>query len=209
MSLYIETIRLEHCRFHHLPLHRQRMSATISEAFGSHAAEPLLEAALRTVSIPGSGLYKCRVTYDTVIHQIDLEPYTPRPVRTLRIVNAPSSLDYHLKSADRTALTRLAALRGTCDEIIIVKNGLITDTTYTNLLFKAPEAIYTPRTPLLRGTMRQQLLDSGLIIPTDLTPSDITPGNPLGITHAILINAMMSPEKAPAVAVTDITFQTL
>jgi 4-amino-4-deoxychorismate lyase len=44
------------------------------------------------------------------------------------------------------------------EEIIIVKNNCITDTSYTNLLFLKDEKWYTPSTYLLNGVMRQHLL---------------------------------------------------
>lgn len=205
MKEYVETIRLEQARFHLLPLHQQRMAATIREAYGDQLGVPSLEAALTSaIEIPDGAIYKCRVVYGTDIRKIEILPYSPRKVSSLRLVTAPSGLDYHLKTTDRTALSALAAEKGDYDEVIIVRDGLVTDTSYTNLLFKSAEGMLTPRTPLLAGTMRRRLLDEGLATPADITPSDLLPGNKLGITHAILINAMMPPASAPSIPISQI-----
>ena len=206
MILYVETIRIHRVRINNLALHQSRMASTIRELHGPHAAVPsLLQAIRENIAVPDAGLYTCRVTYDTSIRGIDLEPYTPRTIASLRLVDAPPSLDYHLKSADRSALAALAALKGWCDDVIIVRRGLVTDTSYTNLVFRSPRGLLTPTEPLLAGTMRRHLLESGIITAHPLTPADILPGNALGITHAILINAMLPPDTAPEIPVASIT----
>ena len=55
-----------------------------------------------------------------------------REIRSLKVV-VDDRIDYSFKSADRSSLNRLTAQKGDCDEIIIVKNGLVTDTSFTNI----------------------------------------------------------------------------
>lgn len=63
----------------------------------------------------------------------------------------------------------MVADKGACDEIIIVKNGYITDTSFTNLaIFDSGEWI-TPKRSLLYGTKRASLLDKRLIKEADIT----------------------------------------
>lgn len=204
---YIETIRLENGRFHLLELHQLRMAATIREVYGNNIAVPDIKDTLGIITdIPSDGIYKCRIVYDKEIHDIELQPYTPRNVRSLKVVEAPVGLDYHLKSCDRTALSSLASLKGECDEVIILKEGLITDTSYTNLIFHSNEGLYTPRTPLLKGVMRSHLLNNGVIQETDIRPEDIHPDNRLGITEVSLINAMLPLGFGPIIPIRDICF---
>lgn len=202
---FIETIRVEGGAPLLLPLHQDRMARTVREVYGSSATVPdLAEAIYRGATIPDVGLYKCRILYDSEIRAVELHPYTPRRVESLQIVEGGPELDYHLKLTDRTPLSRLAAMKGACDEVIILRDGLITDTSYTNLLFRGLDAIYTPRKPLLKGVMRRRLLERGEICEADLRPADVLPGNPLGITECILINAMMPLGSIPPVRVTEI-----
>ncbi|MDE5930490.1 MAG: aminotransferase class IV [Muribaculaceae bacterium] len=189
-KLFIETLRWSGRRYHLTALHRERMLRTSPEL---RLPPGDMECWLPPVPDDLQDLtVKCRITYDTEIRTIEFEPYSPRCVRSLQMV-CDDCIDYHLKYADRSCLDSLRSRRGQADEIIIVKNGLVTDTSYSSLLFKAGDKLYTPATPLLRGVMVASLLAAGALVRTELTPDDILPGNSLGITHALLVNAMMPP----------------
>ena len=204
---YIETIRLENGRFHLLKLHQQRLTATVRELYACDIDVPDIRTALDSIgSIPKNGTYKCRILYDTTICEIEFQAYQTRTVKSLKVIESDSSLDYHLKSSDRSALSVLASRKGSCDEIIIVRNGLITDTSYTNLVFHGKNGLYTPRQPLLKGVMRHYLLNKRTIQEIDLSPEDIAPANRLGITKVSLINAMLPLESAPVIPISEIYF---
>ena len=147
---------------------------------------------------------KCRVTYGgSGIQKIDFEPYTPRPINSLRIVDG-GNIDYHLKYADRNALGRLTAMSDGADDVIIMKNRLVTDATYANLVFIAGTRLLTPATPLLRGVMVSHLIATGQVTALPLTLSDICPGNRLGITHVMLVNAMLPPGSMPPIDINNV-----
>ena len=103
------------------------------------------------------------------IIEILFSSYVKHRVGSLKLVSA-DSLDYHMKFFDRASLEALFALRGECDEIIIVKGGLITDTSISNLVFYDGSRWYTPAHPLLEGTCRARLIAGGKIIPLDIQP---------------------------------------
>jgi len=71
------------------------------------------------------------------------------------------------------------------DEVIIVKNNQITDTSYSNLLFLKNKIWFTPKSYLLNGVMRQNLLQSKKIKETEITLDNIKE-----FTHFQLINAL-------------------
>ena len=96
-----------------------------------------------------------------------------REIRSLRLVAADDELDYHLKYADRSALARLLQRRDDCDEILIVRDGAITDTSYSNVAFFDGRKYVTPDTFLLNGTRRQYLLGTGVLTERRITPSDL------------------------------------
>ena len=85
-----------------------------------------------------------------------------RSIRTLKLVTA-NHIDYRYKSTDRSELNRLTAQKGNCDDIVIVKNGFITDTSFTNLALFDGHQWLTPAHPLLAGTQRALLLEQGKI----------------------------------------------
>lgn len=54
------------------------------------------------------------------------------------------------------------------DEILIIKNGLVTDCFYYNVAFWDGKDWLTPKSPLLGGTARARLLDKGIIREADI-----------------------------------------
>ncbi len=129
--------------------------------------------------------HKCRLLYGRRIGTPQFEPYHPQRVTSLRAV-AAESLDYHLKYADRRLLTELRKRRGECDEIIIVVDGMVTDTSYSNLAFFDGSRWYTPDTPLLAGTKRDELIRTGTLEVARIAVSDIH-----RYERASLINSML------------------
>lgn len=102
------------------------------------------------------------------VELIEYIPYSIRNIKSLQIVYN-DTIEYEYKSTDRSTLNKLVADKGACDEIIIVKNGYITDASFTNLaIFDSGEWI-TPKRPLLYGTKRASLLDKRLIKEADIT----------------------------------------
>jgi 4-amino-4-deoxychorismate lyase len=138
---------------------------------------------------------KCRVIYRREIEAIEFESYQIRSIQSLKLIVA-DDLDYHFKYFDREAINKLLKERGNCDDIIIVKDGLLTDASYANLLLHDGNEWITPARPLLKGTMRAHLLDSGKI-----TEADIPVLTLKNYEKIKLINAMMPFELAPEVLI--------
>ncbi len=108
------------------------------------AFDPIdLQDLLHIPAFVGPEKYKCRVTYGGKIETIEWERYLPRTIQSLRLVEH-NSIDYAFKYKNRDALNTLHAQRGHCDDVLIVKNGLITDTSYANVAFSDGTAWYTP-----------------------------------------------------------------
>ena len=97
---------------------------------------------------------RCRVVYGENIEEVVYIPYTIRQVSSLKLVPC-DDIAYELKSADRSMLNKLFALRGEKDDILIVKNGRITDTSIANVALWNGTEWHTPSFPLLKGTQRQ------------------------------------------------------
>ena len=108
-------------------------------------------------------------------------------------------LDYSLKYADRTEINKLREKRGGCDDILIIKNGFVTDTSYANIIFWDGEKWLTPSTPLLKGTKRQKLIDEGKIIPAEIREEDIPK-----FKKAKIINSMIDIEDTEGMEIDEI-----
>jgi len=167
MSRFIETIRIENGCAYNLELHEQRMNRTRKFFFPECA--PLSLAPLLTPD-GYKERTRCRIEYRQEVVRIEYLPYRLREVKTLRCVTA-DELDYGFKYADRNSLNTLYDGKGEADEILIVRNNFLTDTSICNIALWNGLQWHTPAFPLLEGTMRQSLLDKGLIESLEITPA--------------------------------------
>ena len=180
-KLFFETIRIFEGRIMHLAYHQARLTKTIVENFGVGTPIPDLAKALE--SRPRAGLVRVKVIYEKEIREVHYTPYTPKVYRTFTAI--PSDIDYRYKRLDRSALDRLKeGIKS--DDIIIVKDGLITDTTIANLAFYDGKRWVTPKAPLLEGTTRARLIEQGVLEPRDIAPSDLKTFKECAIMNAML-----------------------
>jgi 4-amino-4-deoxychorismate lyase len=198
MSLLIESIKLLDGKFYNLAYHERRMIRSLRSLFGGN--EPMaLEKFVKDSGFPQKGLYKCRVVYDTSSMEKTFTPYVPKPVRRLRVVT-DNFVSYPFKFADREALNLLSGKRGDCDDVLIIKNGKVTDCSYSNIVFCKGAHWFTSDSPLLEGTMRQNLIDKNKIRVTEILQKDIRSFDTFKI-----INAMLEFE-SPEIEVSEIVF---
>jgi len=193
MSLLLETIKIEKRQIYNLEWHNARLNKSRNALLGINESLDLANI----IKIPddlGEGTYRCRVLYGKEIDEIQFLRHQTRIVRSLQMIHC-NDIKYGYKYADRHKLEELFDMRGECDEILIIKDGYITDTSISNIVFRLPDGWWlTPVTPLLKGTMRTYLLESGQIAEAILCPEDL----PL-LTEARMINCMMDLESSPAI----------
>jgi 4-amino-4-deoxychorismate lyase len=125
------------------------------------------------------------VIYAKDFENVEFSVYHLPKIQSLKLV-VNDEIDYHHKFADRSEIQKLFEKRGLADDILIIKNGLITDSSYTNILFFDGEYWLTPKQPLLMGVQRAVLIHAKKIIPTEIRPADL-----VHFTKARLINAMI------------------
>lgn len=199
MCLFIETICYEHGCFQQLERHNERFNRTRLQFFGLQT--PLQ---LKSLLFVPAGLkdatVKCTITYGAEIIGIEYNLYHIRPVSSLQMV-ADDTIDYAYKYADRTKLNLLFNLKRQSDDILIIKNGMITDTSYANIVFKKDDKWYSPSNPLLKGTRIDSYFHEGSVTPALLRPSDL----PL-FSEARIINAMISIGNSPVIQIGNIKY---
>ncbi len=179
-----ETIRIEEGVPQQLGWHQSRINDSFLRFFGTGGA-PLLREVLRVPAEFGSGEVKCRFMYGRSIFTMEFSVYTPRKTKTLRLVTG-DHLEYSMKYTDRYALDELLKLKGTCDDILIVRNGRITDTTYANIVLFNGEKWVTPAYPLLAGTCRERLIRNGLVAVADILADDLSYYRSFKLINAML-----------------------
>ncbi len=183
MCLLFETIRIDNGEARNLDLHDRRLNRSRRKLYGLKDEIRLTDY----IHVPEdcrSGVYRCRVVYGRTVVSTEFTPYVPAAVQTLRLVHA-DTLTYDHKYLDRSSLTGLVN-HDLADDILIVKEGCITDSSYANVVFTDGRRWLTPDTYLLHGTMREMLLRSGIIKAERITVDTLGQ-----FTHFRLINAML------------------
>ena len=133
--------------------------------------------------IPEQGQYRVKVIYSKKILQVEIKPFLDNPIKTLKILKAAVCYDH--KYVDRSVLDDLLQSKGNADDVLIIKNGFVTDTTIANICFFDGKKWYTPDTPLLPGTYRRQLLEKKIIKEKAIRLTDISDYKKIAIINAL------------------------
>lgn len=182
---FVESIKLQDGILYNLPLHQERMYNTIKEVFKKDN-----QINLASIEIPENvkqGLFKCRVIYNQELLSIEYQPYILKNVNSISLVY-DDEISYTFKSLNKDHINRLVE-KNKAEEILIVKNGYITDTSRSNVVFEDETGFYTPTTYLLKGTKREMLLNSNRIKERKIRVEDIKHYKTM-----YLINAMIDIE---------------
>ena len=160
MCRFIETICINDGVIENLSAHNERMNNTIRVHYGSSVMPVFLEDFITAEGCKGRT--RCRVEYTSAVEKVEYFPYSIREVKSLQLVNDDTA-EYSFKYADRSVLDRNFALCGNADDVVIVRSGMLTDTSIANIALYKEGKWFTPKYPLLKGTRRARLLAEGII----------------------------------------------
>ena len=180
MSLFFETLKIENGKILNLEQHNIRLNRTINDIYKQKTEFDLSHF----VEAPDKKTYRCKVIYDENIQSVDFSSYKPRVFHSFKIIH--SDIKYPYKSVDRAELNNLFEQKGCCDDIIIVKDGLISDTSIANIAIYDEGQWITPKKPLLLGTQRAKLLKDKLIIEKDIKVKDMKNTVRFAIINALI-----------------------
>jgi 4-amino-4-deoxychorismate lyase len=192
MCQLFESIKIKDGIVFHLDLHQQRMDCSVKAVFGIENNIKISEI-LSDKKIPSKGLFKCRLSYNEEIQDFQILPYQQKMINSLKLVKC-DEIKYNYKYSNRDKLNELLVENKDADEIIIVKNGFITDSSYSNLVFWNGETWHTPSTPLLKGIQREYLISQNKIKAVEIRVQDLEKYQKVG-----LINDMMDLEDMPII----------
>lgn len=183
--MFLETICMLNGRVKNIDAHIKRMRQT-GEYFRFEAPElpdleELLNPGMENIKV------KCSIHYHNLINSIGFERYIPKEIISLKLINAAP--DYAFKFSDRRELNNLLDLREECEEVLIVRNGYITDTTFSNVVLQKDDKMFTPHYPILNGTKRQKLLQERKITEKVIKTESLNE-----YSRIYLINAMLDIE---------------
>ena len=181
--LLIETIRIQNGRVRYIKYHNQRCNACRKTLFGSKNNLDL--RSVIDISQAKADEVKCRITYDERIQKVEYESYALRTIKSLALVEI-GDYDYSYKYADRNRLQSFFKQRGTKDDLLMTRNGFITDTYYANVALLKNDKWYTPKKPLLEGSCRARLIETKKIIPSEIHSDQLSDYQCISIFNAMI-----------------------
>ena len=183
MFRLLESIKVLNKQLFNIEYHNTRMNNSRAELFNVKEHIDLN----KTISIPkhlSYDLYKCRVIYSQEIISVDFQRYHKKKVDYLQIVH-DNEMSYYHKFEDRTKFEN-HLMKSKADDILIIKNGFVTDTSFSNVVFSDGVKFFTPSTPLLKGTKRAKLITEDIIQEEEIRLTDIGK-----FKFIYLVNALM------------------
>ena len=177
-----ESIRVEGGQAYLLHYHQARIERSYRQLFQKKCPWKLTTI---LPELPTTGLHKLRFLYNKRAFSFEIAPYEARKIKSLKCVEI-NTYNYDLKFTDRSGIDQAFALRGDCDDVLMTKNGFLTDTSYCNILLFDGTNLITPEKPLFKGVQREYLLDEKIINVGEIHERDLN-----NYESFMLVNAML------------------
>ena len=165
-----ESIRVEGGSVHLLQYHQKRLERSYLYMFKKKCAWQLNSM---IPELPKEGSFKLRFLYNKDRFTFELLPYTSRKIERLKLIEI-DSYSYNHKFTDRSGLDNAYKLRGDCDDVLLTKNGFLTDTSYCNILLFDGSQWVTPEKPLFEGVQREFLINQQRVTPKQIHVNDLS-----------------------------------
>jgi 4-amino-4-deoxychorismate lyase len=182
MQQLLETIKIVNGQPQFLTFHQQRFNQTRRALW--HCRD-IINLADLLQDIPKLGVYRCRVIYRQTVERIEYIPYISKIFKCFTAIT-DNTLHYNHKFLQRDGLQQLFSRRKNADDILIIQQGMITDTSIANVAFFDNNQWLTPRQPLLHGTTRERFLQHNEIFEADIAISDLMKFSKMALMNAML-----------------------
>ena len=173
---YFETIKCDDYAVFNLEYHAKRIAKTIglNINIGDY------------IYPPSNKLLKCKLIYTQEgIFDVEYQEYKKRDIRSFKIIH-DDNIEYSKKELDRTSIDEIYAKKADCDEIIIVKNGIVTDTSIANIAVLYEGIWYTSKKYILEGTTRNRYLDDNYLVEKDITLKMLEKSEKISLMNAMV-----------------------
>ncbi|QDM00521.1 aminotransferase class IV family protein [Aliarcobacter butzleri] len=173
---YFETIKCEDFEVFNLDYHQKRVANTIGLNINlQEYINPISEELLR-----------CKLIYDeNGVVDVLYFPYKKREIKSFKII-FDNEIEYSKKYLNRAKLDELYEKRDDCDEVIIIKNGIVTDTTIANIAIFYENLWITSKNCLLGGTTRARLLEEKRLFEKDITLDMLKNASKVALMNAMI-----------------------
>ena len=189
MFQFIESICCVNKQLRNLEFHQARFDRTRNDNF-TEINPILLEEIIKFPTDLTDEKYKVRIVYDREIQSVEFLPYQMKSINSIQLFEIDPKINYTYKYLDRWFFDEYLKESKT-DDLVLVKSNYITDCIYSNIVFFDGSQWITPRSVLLKGTMREALLQSNQISERNIKVSDLA-----NFKSFKRINAMMNLEES-------------
>ncbi len=179
-----ESICVENYQIKLSEFHQKRMDNSYLKLFNVKNKWSIKKI-FESLKIESKNKYKLRINYSQSKYSISLNKYFKKKIRSLQCLEL-NDYSYDLKYTDRSIIDKNYKLKSLSDDILIIKNGLVTDSSYCNIVFFDGLSWVTPKYPLLKGVQRNFLLKNKIIFKKKIKVSDISK-----YKSFVLINSMI------------------
>lgn len=180
LQIFFETIKIENSKIYHLEFHQKRLEKTIWENFEIKTDINLS----KIIKPPKYGLFRCKVIYDKEVLKIEYHRYKIREFKNFKLIK--TNIQYPYKYFCRNEIDRLFMQKELSDDILIIENSFIKDTSIANIALLIDGVWLTPEYPLLKGTCRERLLKERRIFVKKLTIDDLKRAEKFAILNAMV-----------------------
>ena len=173
---YFETIKCDDYEIYNLDYHNKRVANTIA-----------LNLNLQEYIYPLSDeLLRCKLIYsEEGVEDIQYFKYKKREIKSFKLI-FDDKIDYSKKYLNRDNIDKLFSQKKEADEIIIIKNGFVTDTSIANIAIFDDSNWITSTKPLLNGTTRARLLEEKDIFEKDITVEMLKSAKKIALMNAMI-----------------------
>ena len=184
MFLLFESIKIENGKIFLTEFHQKRMDKTFKRFY--YKKNPWkLKQIFSQIKVPLIGIYKMKFNYSEKKYKIEFKKYLLKKTAKIKCYEI-NDFTYSFKFSDRRKIEYFYTKKLDCQDILMIKNGYLTDTSYCNIILFDGFSWFTPEKPLLEGVQREKLLESKMISKTKIKLNEIN-----DFKQFKLINAMI------------------
>jgi 4-amino-4-deoxychorismate lyase len=116
---------------------------------------------------------------------VEYFPYIKREIKTFKLI-FDDEISYGKKYLNRKNLDDLFSKKDNADEIIIIKNSVVTDTSIANIAIFYENNWLTSKNCLLNGTTKNRLLEEKFLIEKDITLDMLKNASKIALMNAMI-----------------------
>ncbi|OCL95313.1 aminotransferase class IV [Aliarcobacter thereius] len=174
--MYFETIKCEDFEVFNLNYHNKRVAKTIGKNLN-------LQEYINPIS---DELLRCKVIYDeNEIISVDYFPYKKREIKSFKLIYE-NDINYSKKYLNREKIDELFLKKESCDEIIIVKNGVVRDTSIANIAIFYDGYWIVSKNSLLEGTTKTRLLEEKNLVEKDISVEMLKKAEKIALLNSMI-----------------------